>query len=204
MSQAAVPLDGSPATRARLVDAAWRVIAGDGLRAATSRRIAAEAGANLGAITYYFGSKNNLVAEAVVAQMQRWTEPLAEAIVADERDGSDRTDVVIAALLARLGDSADDVRGVLEAVLAPDLGRQVRAALQTHLSSFQQVVADVIRRRQQLGEVPRAVRPDAAAGMFTAFAFGLMTQEVVGANPAPVPEIVGELLALLANDAATS
>jgi AcrR family transcriptional regulator len=204
MSQTRPLADGSPTTRSRLLDAAWRVIAADGLRAATSRRITAEAGANLGAITYYFESKNKLVAEAVVAQMQRWTEPLAEAIVADERDASDRTDAVIAALLARFGQSAGEVRGVLEAVLAPDLGREVRAGLQAHLSSFQQVVADVIRRRQHRGEVPRAVQPDATAGMFTAFAFGLLTQELVGANPAPVAEIVGELLALLSNDVATN
>jgi hypothetical protein len=35
------------------------------------------------------------------------------------------------------------------------------------------------------------------AGMFTAFALGLLVQDLVDANPAPVSEIVGQLLALL-------
>ena len=184
-------------TRARLLDATSRVIAAEGLRAATSRRITAKAGANLGAITYYFGSKNSLVAEAVVAQMQAWTQPLADALQADEQDDGGRTGAVIAALLARLGRNKREVRGVLEAVLAPDLGRDVCDALQAHLSSFQHVVADLIRHRQDGGEVPETVRPDAMAGMFTAFALGLLVQDLVDANPAPVSEIVGQLLALL-------
>ncbi|MGH3177968.1 MAG: TetR/AcrR family transcriptional regulator, partial [Streptosporangiaceae bacterium] len=44
------------ARRAELVDAAWRVIAEEGLEAATMRRIAEAAGCTTGRVTHYFDS----------------------------------------------------------------------------------------------------------------------------------------------------
>ena len=38
----------------------------------TARVIAAESGANLASITYHFGSKDNLVTEAVIEGLDRW------------------------------------------------------------------------------------------------------------------------------------
>ena len=53
-------------TRQRLLDATRRCISAKGLAATTSRDITAEAAANLAAITYHFGSKDELVAEALL------------------------------------------------------------------------------------------------------------------------------------------
>ena len=57
--------------RAALIDATVRIIAGQGLGAATSRRITEGAELNLAAITYHFGSKDELIAEAVRAKHDR-------------------------------------------------------------------------------------------------------------------------------------
>src|SRR5512145_265292 len=38
----------------------------------TARAIAQESGANLASITYHFGSKDNLVTEAVIEGLDRW------------------------------------------------------------------------------------------------------------------------------------
>lgn len=51
------------ARRLQFVEAAARVIANDGLAAATTRRIAAEAGANLAALHYCFRNKDELLQE---------------------------------------------------------------------------------------------------------------------------------------------
>jgi AcrR family transcriptional regulator len=195
--------DASSGTRQRLLDAAWAIVLDEGLRSATSRRITERADANLGAITYYFGSKDALLAEAAVARMELWTQPLAGALLGDERDGGNRTDVVIASLLGFLQD-LPDAPGLFEVMFARDGSDDVRAMMQTHLSGFQRTVAGLMTRQRRRGELPASVQPKAMAGVFTAFALGLMAQEVIGANPASIAAMVGQLLALLAAGAASA
>lgn len=187
----------SATTRERLLDATWRVLRENGLRGATSRAIAAAAGANLGAITYHFGSKQSLIAAAAAARMASWTVPLAEALVTDEEDGGDRTLLLIPLLIERLGEATDDVRALLELVVSPDVEPSVVAAVRSHLATFQETIGDVMARRVDRGGLPDETDPTALAGLFTAIALGLMTQNVIGAHPAPLPAIVEEVLRLL-------
>lgn len=46
----------------------------------TARAIAAESGANLASIGYHFGSKDDLVAAAVVAGLDRWLDEIADGL----------------------------------------------------------------------------------------------------------------------------
>jgi AcrR family transcriptional regulator len=46
----------------------------------TARAIAQESGANLASITYHFGSKDNLVTEAVIEGLDRWLADIAERL----------------------------------------------------------------------------------------------------------------------------
>lgn len=194
--------EGASGTRARLLDATWRILRDEGVRAATSRRITDEAGANLGAITYHFGSKDALISEAAVAGVAAWTAPMAAALLSDERHGGERTGLVINSLLALLKTSVDDARALLETVVAQDVDDVVRETLRDHLGEFQQLVAELMRRRQQRGEIPGTVQPEAMAGLFTAIALGLITQQVIDANPVPIDDMVAELLRLLATSTA--
>lgn len=181
-------------TAERLLAATWQVIRDEGLRAATSRRISEAAGANLAAIGYHFGSKRDLVAKAVEAQMRDWTEPMAASLLSDEADGGDRTRPLIGSLLGVLEGSQDEAQAFLEAVVARDVDDRVRETLRAHLIAFQQLVAGMLSRR---AAVTAKDAPDALAGLFTALALGLITQEAVGANPAPLSDIVDEFLHLL-------
>lgn len=187
-------------TQERLVAATWQIIRDEGLRAATSRRISAEAGANLGAITYYFGSKDQLIARAATERMSDWIAPMGTSLLADADDGGSRTATVIDSLLALLAPQAADARALLEVVAAPELAT-VRTLLAEQLGQFQTLVAQVITAQQQRGEVPDSAHPTAAAGLFSAIALGLLFQEALEAHPVPVNEIVIELLAILANAA---
>lgn len=54
----------------------------------TARTIAAEAGANLASITYHFGSKDDLVTEAVIVGLDRWLADIANGL--DELPDGDR------------------------------------------------------------------------------------------------------------------
>jgi AcrR family transcriptional regulator len=46
----------------------------------TARAIAKESGANLASITYHFGSKDDLVTEAVIQGLDRWLEEIARGL----------------------------------------------------------------------------------------------------------------------------
>ena len=198
MRVTAEPTTQPDTTRARLLYATWEIIREHGVRAATSRRITTEAGANLGSITYHFGSKSRLVAEAGAEQMRAWTAPLETALLEDEVNGQDRTNRVIASLLSMLEAGGTEARALLEVLLSPDIDPEVAQTVRHHLGEFQQTVASLMRGHQQNGEIPRTVDPVAMSGLFTAFALGLLAQQAIEANPAPVTDIVGQLLALLA------
>ena len=57
-------------TRTTLVSAARQVFAQEGYDGASIRRITSEAGANLGAVTYHFGSKRELYGEVLASVMR--------------------------------------------------------------------------------------------------------------------------------------
>ena len=57
--------------RRRIVEAALRVIARDGVNAATHRAVAAEAGVPLASTTYHFASKSEIVTEALELAIDR-------------------------------------------------------------------------------------------------------------------------------------
>jgi AcrR family transcriptional regulator len=46
----------------------------------TARAIAAESGANVASIAYHFGSKDELITEAVIAGLDRWLEEIGDAL----------------------------------------------------------------------------------------------------------------------------
>ena len=59
------PSSESPATRESLLDAAERLFAEAGIAASSVRAITREAGVNLAAVSYHFGSKDGLVREVL-------------------------------------------------------------------------------------------------------------------------------------------
>jgi len=66
--------------RTQLIDGALRCLERLPPERVTARAIANESGANLASITYHFGSKDDLVTEAVVAGLDRWLAEIAAAL----------------------------------------------------------------------------------------------------------------------------
>jgi len=83
--------------RAELVDAAWRVIAGEGLEAATMRRIAEAAGCTTGRVTHYFDSKDDVLVAALREVHRRAGERMIRHI-----GGADVATVLLEVLLEAL------------------------------------------------------------------------------------------------------
>lgn len=76
-----------PARRARIAQAAIEVVATNGAAGLTHRAVAAAAGVPLGSTTYYFASRDDLLAEALhaaaehnIARLREWEAGLGEAV----------------------------------------------------------------------------------------------------------------------------
>ncbi len=71
--------------KSRLLEGGLRCLERLPAERVTARAIAEESGANLASIAYHFGSKDELVTEAVIAGLDRWLAEIAGAL--DELDG---------------------------------------------------------------------------------------------------------------------
>jgi len=67
-------------TRARILDAARRVLAEEGLERFTTRRVADLAGVSHGMVHYHFTDKRELALALVVHARRDWVEPLEELV----------------------------------------------------------------------------------------------------------------------------
>lgn len=74
--------------RAELVEAAGRVVARDGVAAATTRRIAEEAGLPHGLVHYWFASKDELLEEVIMTLLRQFEEVTAALAGESQADDS--------------------------------------------------------------------------------------------------------------------
>lgn len=111
----------------------------------TARAIADEAGANLASITYHFGSKDDLVTEAVIEGLDRWLAEVATELGdLDQAPAADRfrraADAVTAGRARRAG-----LAGTFLAALArAQHDDRVRAALAAGFQRSRPAVAAVL------------------------------------------------------------
>jgi AcrR family transcriptional regulator len=188
-------------TRDDLLRAAWTVLRDEGPTAATSRRITEVAGANLAAITYHFGSKDALLGAAVGAQLRGWTAPLTAALTDDPDEDVEAHDLRVAAavasIMARFAVDGADVATFVTLLLSQPELPEIRTAVAGFLADLRAAAAGVMVRQQAIGAVPASVDPPALAGVFTAFALGLVAQAAVDPAAPATPTLVQEFLALL-------
>jgi AcrR family transcriptional regulator len=168
--------------RTQLVDATWAQIRVGGLSSATSRAITAAAGANLGAITYYFGSKDTLIAEALVGRIEALIDPALQMLTTDGLEPASRVLGAAARLQASLEWSADDAPGYLEAILQSRHGGPLGDAVRHLFAELRGALAVQMTDLKAGGYLPDWVEPDAMAGLLLAVAQGVVGQTI--ADPA--------------------
>ncbi len=120
--------------KARLIEAGIDVFGQHGFEGASTRRLAGEAGVNIAAIPYYFGSKEGLYKAVAESIVQRVRERLAPEIAA------------AAALVEREDASKDELIGGLQRLLtamaftvigSPEAKRWARIVLQEQIKPGQ-------------------------------------------------------------------
>lgn len=152
-----------------------------GLAGATSREITAAAGANLAAITYHFGSKDDLLAEALFAELDRRLAPALESLdsFSDPSSAPAAMLAVVGRLLAEFERSRADAPVYLEALLhaVHDPAYRDRAlALSTAVRDRLEAVVAALRYD---GVVPVWVDARAMAALVLATANGIVLQTLL-------------------------
>ncbi|MGI8791990.1 MAG: TetR/AcrR family transcriptional regulator [Acidimicrobiales bacterium] len=166
-------------TRERLIDATWDCVTQGGVSAATSRSITDAAQANLGAITYYFGSKDALIAEAMVRAIRRLVAPALDALADDTLDDAAR----FLSAIARLQESLDAQSGLapayLEAMLYAQRSPAVADIAAQIFGELRDLLAATIVNQQGDGFLPAWVDADTMAALLLAVAQGVVLQQIV-------------------------
>jgi AcrR family transcriptional regulator len=136
-------------TRELLITSARRLFATGGYDGTSIRAITAEAGTNLGAVTYHFGSKRALY-EAVLARVM---EPLGERIAdATRAEGSslDRLAALVRVFFHQLRDNPDQPFLILQEIAA---GKPPPRPVSKVMGMTAAAVVEVIERGQQEGVI---------------------------------------------------
>jgi AcrR family transcriptional regulator len=136
----------------------------------TARAIAQESGANLASITYHFGSKDNLVTEAVIEGLDRWLADIAERLVGlDGRSPAARFRRAAEVVEASRRRHTGLVRNYVGALAKAQHDRRIREALAAGFRRARPNLAAVLG----LGEDQPGVD---AAGLVLALFHGLLYQ----------------------------
>lgn len=183
-------------TRKQLVAATRRCIATKGLAGTTSRDITSAAEANLASITYHFGSKEQLVATALLDALREWIAPTLD-VLAGGGDPSARTVVAIQTLTETFEQHRDEAPVYLEALVQAPRIDALQVRLTELWSELRQLLAEHMTKMQDGGELAAWVRPEAMAAMLIAVANGLVMQSVLDPDGPTLPAMTSQFGALL-------
>lgn len=166
-------------TRTRLLQAAARVFAKQGYEGSRVSDIAREAGLSSGAIYAHYGSKADLLVDAIRAHGPNEVGRLIDA--GDVR-------VPLPELLIRLGASLehrDETQGslLLEAVAASRRDPELAAVLTASLAGRESLVATLARHGQNVGDIDPDVSADALARFSMLVVLGAMVARVLDLPP---------------------
>jgi AcrR family transcriptional regulator len=184
-------------TRDRLVAAAWECVRRGGPAGATSRAITTAADANLGAITYHFGSKDALLAEAVGAAIEALVEPALDALRDESLDPAGRLLEAVARLQRAYGEAADDAPAYLEVLIDSRRHPELQARVASVFARIRAVLTTVIADLQAREALPEWIEPGAMAGLLLAVAQGVVLQTTIDGEGPSSPAMADQFARLL-------
>lgn len=180
-------VDGPADTRQRLLDAAVAALRTHGTSGLTSREIAREAGVNLQAITYHFGSKDALVAEALTGLVRDRLEPVRTALETSG-DPAERLFGALATIATSFTADRSDLEAYADAVAASSTNEALARALGELHAEMVDYLAALVRDVQAGGYVQDWVDPQAMASLLVAIGDGVAMQAHYGD-----PDVAGVL-----------
>ena len=165
------------AARRRLLDAATELIAEQGIAATSVAQIGARAGMSRGAVNFHFVSKDALLTAVAEEVTSDWEGQAFGAVPPLEMPMEAALDAFLAHSLRDLTEEAHRARTMMilahESMGATPLLRSHFVMLHRRV---RRSVAELVRQRQQSGQVPEKVDPDAFALMVIAMFRGIVFQ----------------------------
>ena len=189
--------DQRQGTRARLLEAALTVVATSGVAGATSRQIATAAGTNLQAITYHFGSKDELVAQALVGAVQEWVEPARAALTGLVEDPAGHLVRAVWELGNTLERVLPRVPAYIEALALMPRSEPFREQIRALLGGLRADLAAALAQLQEAGLLAAWVEPEAMAGLVLAAADGTAIHLALDPDGTDVDAVLGQVVPLL-------
>jgi AcrR family transcriptional regulator len=176
--------------------AARRCIGRRGLAATTSRDIAREAEANLAAITYHFGSKDELVAQALLEGFRSWLAPTV-AVLTGDGDPAARTVAAIQTLLTTFDAHRDEAAAYLQALAHAPVADPLREGITELWGELRLLLASDIRALRASGELGAWVDPDVMAAVLVAVANGFVVHATVEPDGPSLPALASQFGSLM-------
>jgi AcrR family transcriptional regulator len=189
-------------TKRRLLDAALTTVREHGVAGATSRQIAAAAGTNLQAITYHFGSKDELVAQALIGAVRTWIDPVRALLHGMPDDPASGLTTALERIDDVANRVADQVPAYLEALAQVPRRAEYRAQVHELLAELRTDVAHALHGLKASGALGEWVDPDAMAALVVAAADGVAIHFALEPDSASSSQVLqqagGLLLAAMA------
>lgn len=183
--------------RDKLLEATARLISTEGLSAATSRSIATESGENLGSITYYFGSKDALVSEALAVSARRLISPVLERLSDPDEDPVMRMLAAVQMLVELLENNTDQLpayaQGLASAATRPGHDSEVQRLHR----DLRQLLAEGIEAQAEAGQLPTWIRPDQMASLIVSLVNGVALAVAIQPDDIDVPAVASQFGQLL-------
>jgi len=184
------------ATRDGLVRATQEAIREKGLGGATAREIAGRASANLAAIPYHFGSKDDLVAEALLAEARELVAPVL-ALLGQDAPGPERAAAAVSMLDDLFDRSRDRVPVYLAALAAAPHRPAVRAGLRRLWGDLRAGLAQDIEAQVADGVLPAWVSPVAMAELILSVVNGVVAASALDGDGPEHRDVAAQFLMLL-------
>lgn len=181
-------------TRQRLLDATVASLRARGVDGLTSREIAGAAGVNLQAITYHFGSKDALVAEALTELVRERLDPVRDALEAPG-EPSERLFHALTTISTAFDVSRADLQAYADAVAAASTNAELAESLGGLHDELVAYLARLITEMRHEGYIQPWVEPEPMAAVLIALGDGIAAQSRL--RDPDVPAMLDQVALLL-------
>jgi AcrR family transcriptional regulator len=183
-------------TRSQLIQATRDAIRDVGMGGATAREITGRASANLASIPYHFGSKDVLVAEALIAETRELVSPVLD-LLSTGRPAAERAADAVVLLNDLFERSRGQVPVYLAALSASPHSPAVATGLSTLWSEVRAALAEDVAHQLDAGHLPGWVDPPAMAALILSLVNGVVIASVVDPEGPDHRAVAAQFLSLL-------
>jgi AcrR family transcriptional regulator len=174
-------------TKTALLEAAKQLVGERGYAGTSVRQLTAAAGANLGAVNYHFGSRENLLNEAMLDFFKEWAGRSADVDVDPEaeplRQLAERSRPMVEGIPAARPAFVMALEALLQARRTPEL----HARLAEHYAALRRMATEGMAQTKRGSELPPRFL-EVAASYMVAVADGLQVQALLDPDVIPTAD----------------